>query len=440
MICVFLLDIFAKEKLNFINDAAYWYVHPENRKRLKNKKINFQDPIKIIAVGVDEDSINKLKQKMDPSSNTWNKRSIYAALVNVLHNEGAKVIGFDFIFHGQSEDPQQDTEFIESLKSASVKTGNLQPTSIVLGFTYERKRSEITPLFPLESLKQAAYSIGFIDILKTDEDDKARKIKLVQEINGNNYLHFSLQMAAAYLKGDSQAMLSSLSNSKDGQYLLNFSVKHTDDYFFKEEKDKALLVVRFFDVIYNLGDLKALYGNDFLKNSLVLVYPAATIFHDTILTPLGELPGGFIHVNAILNILNNNFFKEFNFWFLILVSFLLVGLILIYMEFYFGLLCSVCLIILNYCLLFTLNLRGVTFDFSKVLVFVFIYFTLGSSYKYLIFLTKLSKIKNKATIDPIRNIFTLRYFYYRLNTEMDRVDLRKPYVFFINLSGIKDQV
>lgn len=438
-----MFNIFAAEKLNFINDAAYLYVHPENRKRLKNKNIKLEEPIKIVAVAVDEDSIHKLKQRVDPSSNTWNKRSIYKDLVNVLHNEGAKVIGFDFVFLGQSEDINQDIEFAQALKNASVKTEKLEPTSIVLGFTFKKSRSEIVPIFPLDSFKQAAYSIGFIDIGK-DVDGKSRKIDLAQEVSGNNYFHLSLQMATAYLKGDSQAIYSAIPSASDGKNFLNFSLKLTDNiYFLKNTQDYRNPYIRigFYDVVNNLEDLKQKFGNDFIKNSLVIVYPEASIFHDTVSTPLGELPGGFIHINSIINILNNNFYNEINFWFFILLSFVFVGLILIYLEFDFGLLCSVVFILLNYILLVQLNLKGITFDFSKILVFICIYFALGSSYKYLAFHAKLRKIKNKATTDPIRNIFTLRYFYYRLNIEMDWFEfIRKPYVFFINLSGIKDQV
>jgi len=74
--------------------------------------------------------------------------------------------------------------------------------------------------------------------------------------------------------------------------------------------------------------LKAQWGEDFLKDSLVIVFPAAAVLQDFHLTPLGYMPGGFLHINGIINILTESTVTSP--WYLTLILIILSFLALLF--------------------------------------------------------------------------------------------------------------
>jgi putative nucleotidyltransferase with HDIG domain len=120
----------------------------------------------------------------------------------------------------------------------------------------------------------------------------------------------------------------------------------------------------------------------------------------------------------------------------LLFSFALVLFILTECGFAAGALLSFGVIILEFWGLVFLHFRNLQFDYSYVVNFTILFFVLGSAYKYVFFLYQIVRIKYKATLDPLSNLFTLRYFYYRLLLEEKKIYFgRGLYLVFIHLES-----
>ncbi len=391
--------------LQGINDLSSWYVYSFSRKSIK--------PFKLISIAVDEYSLNNIHQRWP-----W-KRSVYAQLLKILDKEKLNTIGFDFAFVGESEDKEDDRILKEALNNVSSR--------IVLAYFFDFEKA--VPVLPLTQFKESAYSIGMLNT-PIDTDGKTRRLRGYIELRDDFYYSFSVALSASFLKQKPKDLISLLPLSKDRTFLINYLLKPKD-----------IINLSFYDVLTNLEGLKQRYGNDFLKDALVLVYPEAEILHDTHNTPLGKIPGGILQLNGVANIISGRLIKEMNVLLIpfLIFSFLCLLYILRYCGFIVGILFTLGVLIFDFWGLVLLSLGGVKFDYSYVAIFNLSFFILGSLYKYIYFLTQILKIKDKATLDPLRSLFTLRYFYYRLGLEMKKIYFNKDlFLVFIYLESFKE--
>lgn len=387
-----------------VNDLPYWYTYSSVKRSAK--------PLPLVGVSIDDYSLNSSTQRWP-----W-KRSAYAELIKVLDKEKAAVIGLDFVLVGESEDPADDLALKEAISSASSR--------VVLAYLFDSRKGE--PVFPLGQLKESAYALGMLNT-PLDRDETTRRLRGFIESQGNTYYSFSVELAAAYLGRSPRELAASLPLLRDKTFLVDFMLKPKD-----------ARVVSFYDVLYNLEKLKQAHGDDFLKGALVIVYPGAEIQHDVYATPLGKMPGGFLHFNGVANILSGNFLQEKK---ILLAPFLIFSaaailFILLFTGFLSGLLLAAGVLLLDFWGLVWLSIHGLRFDYFYLLSFICLFFVLGSLYKYLYFFIQILKIKDKATLDPLRSLYTLRYFYYRLALEMKKAYFgRERFLVFIYLEGLK---
>ena len=385
-----------------INDLSSWYVYSISRKSARH--------LKIIAVAIDEYSLGKIHQRWP-----W-KRSLYAQLLKVLDQEKVNTVGLDFVFMGESEDTSDDLALKETLSSASEK--------IVLPFFFDLKKA--TPVYPTPIIKESAYALGMLNT-PIDIDGKTRRLRAYIALDHNNYYSFSVALSAAFLKQKPEELIIKIPLADDKTFFINFLAKPKD-----------IATVSFYDVLTNLQELKQRLGNDFLKDALVLVYPQAEILHDTYNTPFGKVPGGILHLNGVIDIISGKTIKEMDFLSIpfLVFSFLVLFYLLRYTGFIGGLLLTTGTLIVNFWGLVFFTLSGIRFDFSYLVIFSFCFFILGSLYKYISFLRQILTIKDKATLDPLRDLFTLRYFYYRLGLEGSKIYIGKEmYLVFISLGA-----
>lgn len=388
-----------------INDLSSWYVYSFSRKSIK--------PLKLIAIAVDEYSLNNIHQRWP-----W-KRSVYAQLLKILDKEKLNTIGLDFAFVGESEDKEDDRILKEALNNVSPR--------IVLAYFFDFEK--VVPVFPLAELKESAYSIGMLNT-PVDTDGRTRRLRGYIELRGDFYYSFSVALSASFLKQKPKDLISFLPLFKDRTFFINYLLKPKD-----------IINLSFYDCLTNLEGLKQRYGNDFLKDALVLVYPEAEILHDTYNTPLGKMPGGILHLNGVANIISGRLIKEINVLSIpfLIFSFIVMFYILRYCGFIVGQLFTVGVLVLDFWGLVFLSLKGVRFDYSYVAIFSLSFFILGSLYRYSYFLTQILKIKDKATLDPFRNLFILRYFYYRLALERKKIYFNKDlFLVFVYLESFKE--
>lgn len=391
--------------LQGINDLSSWYVYSFSRKSIK--------PFKLIGIAVDEYSLNKISQRWP-----W-KRSVYAQLLKILDKEKLNTIGLDFAFVGESEDKEDDRILKETLNNVSSR--------IVLAYFFDFEKA--VPVLPLTQLKESAYSIGMLNT-PVDTDGKTRRLRGYIELRDDFYYSFSVALSASFLKQKPKDLISLLPLSKDRTFFINYLLKPKD-----------IIKLSFYDVLTNLEGLKQRYGNDFLKDALVLVYPETEILHDTYNTPLGKMPGGILHLNGVANIISGRLIKEVTILFIpfLIFSFIAMFYILRYCGFIVGALFTLGVLFFDFWGLVFLSLGGVRFDYSYVAIFSLFFFILGSLYRYIYYLTQILKIKDKATLDPLTNLFTLRYFYYRLALERKKIYFNKDlFLVFIYLESFKE--
>lgn len=388
-----------------INDISYWYTYTVSEKRLRD--------LRIVGVAVDEYSLNNIPERWP-----W-KRSLYAELIKTLDKEQVKAIGIDFAFVG-SEDRLDDLVLEDAFKNAS--------SPVVLAYIFDlNKRDAVLPSL---DLKEGRPLLGMVNT-PMDSDGLTRRLRAYIEFKGRKHYSLSVMLAAAFLDQGPDSLISAMPLLKDKTYQINYLLQPKD-----------IAVVSFYDILNGMDKLKKQYGADFLKGALTVVYPQAGIFHDVQRTPLGEMPGGFLHLNGASQIISRRFIRDAD---ALTALFLVLSLgavfyILKSCGFMTGFLFALGVCFLNFwsCVLLRLT-SGTGFDYARPVLAGIVFFILGSLYEYGRFLAQILKIKDKATLDPLRGLFNLRHFYYRLDIELKKIYFnREPFLLFIRLEGIKD--
>lgn len=400
----FLLSLFPASSFN-LNDFSYRYVYSLSSKA-KNK------PARIIGIEVDNYSLEKISQRYPF------KREVYARLLRFLNSEKVNTVGFDFIFSGESEDPQDDLIFQEALKASSCR--------VVLA--YRINPENYLPSLPLESFGKASYGLGFLNTPE-DKDGLMRRLRAYVELQDGTHYSFAVMVSSAFSNRNAKELIADLPLFKDKTFLVNYRIKSKD-----------IIRVSMYDILENPAKFKKSYGNNFLNDSLVVVYPAAEILHDTTITPLGIMSGGILHINGINAILTQKPIKRVNSLLVpfFVLSFLVILYLLRHLGFIYGILFTIGLIFLEFWCLVLLHLKGIIFDYSFLVMFNLLFFVSGSLYKYIDFLAQFLKIRIKATMDPLRNVFTLRYFYYRMELALKQIYFSKNlFLVFIHLDSFK---
>lgn len=393
---------------NGLNDLSSWYAYSFSKTSVKQ--------LKFIGVEIDSNSLNKISQRWP-----W-KRHVYARMVRILNEEKARAAGFDLVFAGESENAEDDAVFAAALKEIKSR--------VVLAYYFDYQKRKLA--LPLKELLDSAYAGGMVNTPE-DSDRKVRRLRAFVEFEDKKLYSLAVQLSSAFLDRDPQDITSAMPLLKDKTFFINYLFKPDD-----------IIRVSFQDVLENLPNLKRIYGQDFLKDALVLIYPAAEILHDTYSTPLDDhTPGGILHFNGVADIILNRFIKESRIIPVILLAgvFLCIMYFLASFSFTRGLVLVLGLFVSIFWLLTVSILKGVKFDFFLVVFFGSLFFLSGSIYKYIYFLGQLLKIKHKATLDPLRDLFTLRFFSYRLELGAKEIHFNKDlFLVLIRLEPLEEKL
>lgn len=406
LLAAFSLSLFNPGIYSKINDFASHYVYRLSKRNLELPKI--------VGIELDSYSLEKLSQRYPL------RRTVYAELLKILDEEKVNTVGIDFVFSGDSGSAEDDVVFEDALKSVSSR--------VVLASLIDPQKK--IPNLPLREFIDASYAVGLVNTPE-DKDGRIRRLRSFVDLEGKRFYSFSVALSAAFLNKPPEEIVSELTLLKDSTFFINYLLTPSD-----------FSRVSLFDVLSNLSRLKQQYGNDFLKSALVVIYPEATISHDIYSTPLGKIAGGILHINGAASIIKKQHITQMNVVLVpfFIISFVLVYYILRYAGFLQGLLFTLGVSFVDFWCAVFLGSRGIKVDFAYAIIFALLFFFLGSLYKYAIFLSELLKIRIKATIDPMRGIFTLRYFCYRLQLEMKKIYFgRSAFLVFILLEGFKSE-
>lgn len=386
-------------------------------------------PARIVAVAIDDYSHNRMAQRWP-----WN-RSVYADLIRALDREGARTIVFDLVLKGSSSDPQDGLALAESLRQAKA--------SVVLGYDFDF--TSMAPGSMAPEITRDSYIPAMLNTL-VDEDGFIRKLRIASRVNDRTYYSLSVMAVSAYLGKEPSAVASDLRMVVDTRFrrYMNFE----DRYFYidyqvkQHQQDSVVPVVSFYDVLYDMERLKAGRGADFLKDSIVFVYPAAEVGHDIHLTPLGKMPGGFVHINGIINILSGGTVDSPAYIPVILLCVALAALSLAVRtdNVQRSILIFTAVVGFNVFVPLVLWKFHIKADFVRVIAFSFVFFASAGIYRVVEFLARLSAIKDRATVDPLRGVYTLRYFRYRIELEARRRRLQAIMVHLRDFRAHTDEV
>ncbi|MEI8350520.1 MAG: CHASE2 domain-containing protein [Candidatus Omnitrophota bacterium] len=360
----------------------------------------------LVLISVDDASFRQINQ-------SWPlRRSLYATTLNRLSQEGARVIGFDFVFKGEGI-PGDDDELVAALKNAKDK--------VVLGYFLDK---EGNPEYPQNIFHTNALA-GFINAF-ADYDGIIRRVRGYFSKNDFSDFSFAVKLAALYsgvalehkeasiVLGEKKVPL-----RKQGVIAVNYLVMPRD-----------VTTVPLADV------LNGQYAPGIFKDKIVLIAPTLEIAHDNHFTPLASMPGVFIHINTIFNILQGHVLVPFPFTFLVVLCVLfLVGYIVGSFSFLRGIFLSFGVMLALLWLNIALRFFSFTMPFGSIVIALFGFLIVANFYNYAAYLVLLLKIKQKMVFDPFTNFYYLRYFYERLNMENKNIPRREHYAVLIVLEG-----
>jgi len=374
------------------------------------------DTSRIVLVAIDDYSFREIGQ-------SWPlRRGLYAKVLSILNAEGAKIVGFDLIFEGESPLKEEDETFATAINDFKGK--------VILGYFWDKSGLHLPKK---EFMQKAAY--GFINSIN-DFDGIERKCISYVKFDDFSDVSFAIKIASAY-KNYSQELMSNIFSGQ-GIVPLNF----------KEEGVKQQYV---FNINYLVkpDDIKTISLYDLInenfpaglfKNKIVLIAPTLGIAHDIHRTPLGVMPGIFIHINVIENIMEAKFARFVP----IIVPLFFVVLILIlslYILSSFTFLRGIFLYLGTVLSMFWLNMGlrffGWYLPLGSIVVCSLIFLVLCSFYNYALSVAFLIQIKNKLTRDPLTNLFNLRYFSERLYLDSKSIFRKRKYLVVVFLDGYK---
>lgn len=288
---------------------------------------------KVVVVNIDDQTVKGFNWPLSSK--------FYAGLIEILRQNGAKVIGFDILFsHPDPIDPQNDqllTYMTKSSGNLCYSMGfivgeeglrNISPlpqyllttpiqSKMAENFSYPvPSDSNISfiqardAILPLPELLKSAFSLGHINTIP-DSDGIIRKVPLMIEYNKKLYPLLSLQMVCDYLSIPKEKVR--IKNDKlwigDCKIPINQNGEMIINYTSNPEEFK---LYSFLDVC-NL--VKSQEITLHFKDKIVLVGVTATGIGD-----LGAIPGIptypmiMIHSQIISNILEKEFLKRAPEW------------------------------------------------------------------------------------------------------------------------------
>lgn len=240
-------------------------------------------PSDIVLVTIDEQSLSSLGRW------PWSRR-MHAQLIDRLHADGAKVIGFDVMF---SEPQTEDLPADRLLAEAMHRAGN-----VVLPVIIEKVRSngQLVETLPLPLLAKQAAALGRVHA-ELDADTMARSITLWEGLGQPVWPHFAQvmldvvgQLPATFARSAPPvAGLASAVLTKQNQRYINFSTSQRH--------------------LPNLSYVQVVRGEfspDTFRGKLVLVGATASGMADSLPTPVSgfrqPMPGVEFLANAMISI------------------------------------------------------------------------------------------------------------------------------------------
>lgn len=252
-------------------------------------------PTDVVLVTVDKQSLSSLGRW------PWSRR-LHAQLIDRLHADGARVIGFDVMF---SEPQNEDLAADRLLAEAMARAGN-----VVLPVVIEKVRSngQFVETLPLPPLVKHAAALGRVHA-ELDADTIARSITLWEGLDQAVWPHFAQAMLS--VAGQLPASFSTRAPPVPGlaTALLN---KHEPRYINFSTAQRQLPSLSYLQV------LRGEFSPDTFRGKLVLVGATASGMADSLPTPISgfrqPMPGVEFLANAMISIRSQTLITRAPLW------------------------------------------------------------------------------------------------------------------------------
>ncbi|MCF7873533.1 MAG: CHASE2 domain-containing protein [Candidatus Omnitrophica bacterium] len=369
------------------------------------------DPSNLVVVKIDDKTLKEVNSK-------WPfDRSLYAKALKIIDKYNPKVIGIDIVFAGEGSKEKEDQVFASALEK------NKSP--VVLAYFLGKKGK---PIYPQKELKLNA-TTAFINVPAGDD-------QIIRYARGyykkNNFSDFSwtVKIASYFYNTTPQKELNKIAINKteiplevNQIFLINYLLKPKDFHN-----------ISFYQIFSKDFSPKIFTGK------IVLISPTLEIIHDIYSTPLGKMPGIYIHGNALFNIIHKKIVQNtpfiLNFIFL-LIALLAIGYFFITYTFLRYIILSTGVLLLLLWVDIGLRFNGFQLPYGKIAVSCFMFISLGAAYSYLNYLLAVAKIKNRAVVDPLTGLYNIRYFFERLSFDTKKIPRPKIYEVIVRIKGFK---
>ncbi|MEO8351060.1 MAG: adenylate/guanylate cyclase domain-containing protein, partial [Chthoniobacteraceae bacterium] len=246
-------------------------------------------------------------------SDKW-PREVFAAILDKVAGAGAIVVALDYVFRGESPDPESDSIFREAIEHHSGR--------VVLASQLDDKDvsgQDIRTLnYPAVSVRPqvSPARVGFINIFP-DADGVVRRFPMrftLEEMAGKSappgateYLSLPVQSLIAAGMGD-------LIPKGKGDLRVRFAYRGETRADIKRPQSVAN--------IFSPSLWAANYKNgEVLRDKIVLVGPTGNMHKDVALSPFGIIGGPEFHLNVMQALLSKSFLYESSLW----VDIMLIG-------------------------------------------------------------------------------------------------------------------
>ena len=377
-----------------------------------NKKTIASD--KIVVVEIDDYSLKQIAQ-------SWPlRRSLYAEALSVLNKEQAAIAGFDFVFSGEAVLKEDDEAFAVAIKNFKGK--------VVLGYFWDKSGLHL----PKKEFREYA-ALGFINSIY-DIDGVERRSLGFAKFNDSSDVSFAIKVVSAY-KNYSKTFMAKIVPELGMKPFTPREAGVKEQYVFDINylvKPNNIRTLALYDLInHNFPD-------GMFKNKIVIIGPTLGIAHDIHPTPLGVMPGVFIHGNIIVSMLSGKLMRAVSsiiVLFAVMLIFILIAYVLRLFTYLRGILLNAGIMLSVFWLNIVLSFYNWHAPIGKIIVSSLIFVILLSFYKYALSVTFLIKVKNKLRHDPLSGLFNTRYFCERLYFDLKGILRKQKYITVIALDG-----
>ncbi len=381
-------------------DVGYFFPKVDSSKHL--------DDLAIIVI--DETTIKRLKKKIPFP------RYIYAQLLEKIHKGDPRLIVFDIVFSGESEDKQSDDLLAQTIEG---KGNVLFPyANDALG------RSLGSDKFFIKDLVPAGYLNKPMDI-----DSVIRRIRPFDLTVENKVRDYATELyvfgryydydLGSILVDKNKVLINGLKPKKKEEFSRsNFTLRQDNTAWIKYQAGLTGLKKIPMWVVFSDN-----FDPSVFKDKIVFIGVTAKIFHDIYNTPLGVLSGVEVMANATLMFLDGKFIQESPQW----LNWLVLLMFCVFMAFLCfrlpilkGFFFTVSVISIIAAASFGLFLKGYYFNPFKLILICVITYIVINFYKHTSVVLENIHLRRLSTTDELTGLNSFRFLQVVLDHEFQK--------------------